>query len=615
MFHKFHLLKRFTLSKSSQTRLPSLSNSLSHLPKANFSIFSAHKRKYLFNLHTSVFRSVSSIHSIYHNNYKEDLSLLTGVSREDLTLYKKTIDRYLSCEDFKLLTEDEKHTIIPLFQQLAYAHHNDNNEESSFRYLLETQQLCENTDLKDSFHAAQNNYMLAIIYAGRMQYEKAEICIQEVKRIALLLTTHPEVANIYVNCLSLLGKVYSQQEKLDEALEMFNLVLGQTEKILEGQLPGFLMSVYQEMALIYSHRKDFEKALECNKKGLEIMLNNSHSEEEIYYQDSPESFYGNIAANLSVLNRPSEALPYAKKAVQIAQKTFAKDSLELAGAYDLLARVYHILNEFPKALEFYKKAKKIYTKDAEINAKELCVIYLEIMEIYRAMGEYQNATNLFNKEIKVFIEKRLEDERSIAVLYSEFGHILKENQETFQESEKYYQEALKLYNKLEDSPAILDLHYILSELAFTRQDFNKALGHLKEYERVRPEDDLDYRRYESVCGFIGEICYKKGDYDESLEYCKKALEVCEAQEEDEQKLLSSHCANLGRVYEKKGMLEEALQSYQRGLIGGQKNVNVNNESMKAVAARVVWLASKLKKPVQAEILYGIFSDKKEWLLY
>jgi len=511
----------------------------------------------------------------------------------------------MSCNDYSVLTDEDKHIIFPLFQNLAYAHHNENNEESSFRYLLETQQLCENLDFKDSFYAANNNYMLAIIYAGRLDYVKAEHCIEEVRRIAHLLSTNPEVSNIYANCLSLLGKIYSHQERLDEALKTFNLALGLSEKVNKGQLPSFLIVIYQEMAMIYSHCRDFEKALECNKKGLEIMLNNNGGEQG----EVPESFYGDIAANLSALNRPTEALPYAKKAVQIAQSRFAKDSLELAGTYDLLARVYHILSEYPKALELYKKATKIYLKDSRGNAKELCVMYLEMMEIYRNMEEYQNAINLFNKEIKGFIEKRLvQDEKSIAILYAEFGHILKENEETCEDAERYYKKAIGIYEKLEDSTAILDLHYTLSELAFRREDFDEALKHLKEYERIQPEDEVDLHRYETVCGFIGEIYFRKGNHDESLEYCKKALQVCESREQAEQQFLSSHCTNLGRVYEEKGMLEEALQSYEKGLLNCENSVNMNRENIKAIAARVIWLANKLNKPVKQEIFQNIFGD-------
>jgi len=598
MFRKLQFLKQLTRSLTS-------SSLHSSLPKSHFSLLSGSKPKYSHFSYSLTFKPLSSIHNIFRNNYKEDLTLLTGVSREDLTLYNKVLDKYTSCNDYSLLTDEDKHIIFPLFQNLAYAHHNENNEESSFRYLLETQQLCEKLDFKDSFYAANNNYMLAIIYAGRLEYPKAEHCFQEVRRIAHLLSTNPEVANIYVNCLSLLGKIYSHQERFDEAIETFNLALGLTEKVNKEQLPSFLIIIYQEMALIYSHCREFEKALECNKKGLEMMLNNNEGEQGTI----PENFYGDIAANLSALNRSTEALPYAKKALKIAQSRFAKDSLELAGAYDLLARVYHLLSEYPKALELYKKATKIYVKDSKGNAKALCVMYLEMMEIYRSMEEHQNAINLFNKEIKGFIERRLvPDEKSIAILYAEFGNILKENEETFQDAERYYKKAIEIYGKIEESPAILDLLYSLSELAFRREDFDEALKHLKEYERLQTEEDMDLNKYETVCGFIGEICFRKGNFDESLEYCQKALQVCESREEAEQQFLSTHCINLGRVYEQKGMLEEALESYQRGLLGGQNFVSMDHENIKAIAARVIWLANKLQKPVQQEIFQSIFGD-------
>ena len=50
-----------------------------------------------------------------------------------------------------------------------------------------------------------------------------------------------------------------------------------------------------------------------------------------------------------------------------------------------------------------------------------------------------------------------------------------------------------------------------------------------------------------------------------MNYFQKVLDLCEAQDPTTKAFLGTHYINLGRVYEEKGMLKNALEAYEKSL--------------------------------------------------
>jgi len=536
-------------------------------------------------------QSFSSFQTFHANTYKEDLALLHELSRDQLNHCHEILETYANCRDLTLLTHEEIESILSLLYRLAVAQRLERNNDKAHKYLLEGEDIYSLLGIKDTLEVAQNNYGLASIYLDRNDLVKAEKYLKEVNRICELLDSDPDVTNLQIQNLGMLATVQAKRNEVDEALEIFNSILERVHEVHESDLPTFLLSTYRDMGYIYAFKKDQDKVMEYWTKGLNVAIN--HFGEEAAVADF---FYNNLAKSLHDSGRSEEALPYAKKGLKVALKNYTKDSVEVAWNQNLIGHIYLATGDLLRGIESYKKAIKTYEKQEQDFSNELGDAYIGIARVQYFSENLQDAIEAFNKGSKFITMANGENHLSIAELYFEWANLLKEHEETMFESQTYFRKALEIYKVLEpvNKLAVADINGFLGELAFYEGDLKRSLELWKECEKYFDECSTDPARLEIIQSFLGGLHLRLQNYDESLKHFQRTVDACEANAESNKESLGTHYWNLGRAYEEKGNLNEALEAYQKGLKADEECFGQEHPNTEASAVRVLELMDKIK---------------------
>ena len=98
-----------------------------------------------------------------------------------------------------------------------------------------------------------------------------------------------------------------------------------------------------------------------------------------------------------------------------------------------------------------------------------------------------------------------------------------------------------------------ELHRILGELSYRRQDYQQAVDHLTAYQKAAKQQELEPVR--SDLYMLGTAQYRLGRYDEAVKALKQVK-----QEKDT--ISESACLTMGNAYVQLNQLEQAKLSYQ-----------------------------------------------------
>ena len=532
-------------------------------------------------IHQSLFR-YSSLQTLYHNDYKQDLMLLNDLSREQLTACHDVLDKYTNWRDLTRLTSLEIEALLTILSRLGFLHKAEGNLDKAYWYLLEEQDLSKRLGIADTFPVAQNHYILASIYLQKGELSKAEDYLKEVDSICRLLGDVVEAKALMIQGWSMLGSVYARKNEEEKALEFFNSVLASVHnETPEATLANLLINTYQEMGQIYTTKSDFEKANEFWIKAHGVTVNQ-------FGESSKEAFHfcTNLAKYLYEKDKSTEALTYAQKGLQLALDIYSKNSAEAALAYRLLGGIYLMkVNEnFTKALESCKKAAKVYQKLGKNYLNALGETYIVMAKIHQTVEDFEEATYYFSKGIEAYKVASNGEDLNVAEIYIEWAHMLQGYRETISESELYLRKALDIYKHQEPSNKlkIADIIRFLGDVADYKGDVYKALQLWKESEKLLEESSVGPMRFEVARTALGTMYLYLKNYDESLKYLQKVVEVCETVGPSNVKMLGMIYFSLGRAYEEKGRVAKALEAF--GKAAELNEIHLGQEDPKTLAA-------------------------------
>ncbi len=153
------------------------------------------------------------------------------------------------------------------------------------------------------------------------------------------------------------------------------------------------------------------------------------------------------------------------------------------------------------------------------------------------------------------------DKHKLANIYEKMGNIFYANDDN-QNAMRNYQEALKLYEELNDAKGLAALNADLGEMYLDQRNYTKALEYFRK-SLTNQEKLADQAGIVRATLKIAEIYEQKGDIRTAREYNLKALESAENLREE--KLIGNALSNLGDVFVQLGGYQEALQYTLRSL--------------------------------------------------
>ena len=219
---------------------------------------------------------------------------------------------------------------------------------------------------------------------------------------------------------------------------------------------------------------------------------------------------------------------------------------ERAGRYLVLAgnkAMENYANE--EAIRFYEGAIEF------IGEEEKFEIYKKLGDVYAIIGEYKTSLEYYSKALKM-----AKNGDEIAKIKVRIGD-LHEKKGEYKEAKKYYRDALNSLS--EKSMVRAEIYNSISVVEDRRGNYENSIEYAKKAIEIADSDKERERGYHNM----GTTYLGMGNYELALKFLNKAIEIGERIEDLRQ--LSADYNNIGIVYRKMGDIENALKYYKKSL--------------------------------------------------
>ena len=242
---------------------------------------------------------------------------------------------------------------------------------------------------------------------------------------------HPDLARTY----NIIGIVYSEQGKNEEALKWYDKALEIREKVLDPLHPDLATS-YNNKGIVYSNQGKNEEALKWIDKALEIR-------EKVLDPLSPDlaTSYNNKGCVYLYPGKYKEALKWLDKALEIQEKVLDPLHPDLARSYGNKGNVYLGQGKYEEAMKWYDKALEIFEKVLDQLHPDLALIYNNKGIVYWRQGKYEEALKWYDKALEIQ-EKVLDPlHPDLARTYNNIGVDYK-GMKNYEKALEYFEKAL-----------------------------------------------------------------------------------------------------------------------------------------------------------------------------
>jgi len=260
-------------------------------------------------------------------------------------------------------------------------------------------------------------------------------------------------------------------------------------------------------------------------------------------------------------NHPDQALEYAKKAIELAEKEDDQDGKLMA--MTRMADIYWAMTDYKTSMEMAMKAKDIAFHLG--NKIELAEAHRVIGRIYTDLGEYKLSSDHFFESLK--ISEKTGDNTSISKALNSVGYLYFE-QQNYDKALEYYSRSLKIGREINDPISISRGLNNVAAIYAERKQSDTAEKYILEAVKINIE--IGQRLWEGINYLnLGEINQDQKNYQVALSYHNLAAAIFE--ELNNMVMLSASYINLSDYYDETGDEEKSLQYAEKAFSIGQVN--------------------------------------------
>ncbi|WP_108804799.1 CHAT domain-containing protein [Aquimarina sp. Aq107] len=355
--------------------------------------------------------------------------------------------------------------------------------------------------------------------------------------------------------------------KLDSSIVYFRKALPIYEKAKAWERVATCYNTISESQI---RKSQYEEALKSAKKALEICnyyLIQNHREEGAAYNYIGESYVR--------MSDFDNALKNHKKSLEVKQKNTPLDYKSIAVSYSNLGLLYRDLSDYRKAISFLDKALAYDLKFFGENHERVGNDYHNLANVYIQDGNYFKAGLYFNKSLNIVIKNKGKNHLSTGYSYyglASYYSTLKQ----YDTSLEYYQKALSIFKKNESLYPLFAVYTNIGLVLSNKGEYNNSIKfHKKSLEIGRKILDEENVSLGFVYWNMGLDYERKEEYDTALNYYEKALKICKKSYGENHSDIADLYKNIGNVYRAKKELNKAL-NYQNKSLKIYKNVYKEN---------------------------------------
>lgn len=346
---------------------------------------------------------------------------------------------------------------------------------------------------------------------------------------------------------SVLERLYYSDKNPQQAENMGYLWIEAIQKEAPGLTKEEQKHVPQRIAAAYyimgrawmEEEKQEGHALECLEKSLE-------------YDDKQEECYLGKVVLLRKLNRRKEALEVCDKILSLNEKSFWAYVYRM-DLYVDLKNGQGVIDNYYKAREIYAYYPHLYETAAEVYLKY--DQYGDAIDVLKEAERLEISTpklQYFHIRCKRILRKTPEDNQELKTEILEVLSSMEEEKEAL----RYIQKAISIRQEP-------DFYWVQSMIEMKLQKYTQALKSLEICKKAYPDGEEVYSR-------IGRCYFRLGEYEKSMKYHKKVLELA-----PEHRCANGDILDIYKIWlDRSRNLAERKRFYEEGMIYANRQIEI-----------------------------------------
>ena len=451
-------------------------------------------------------------------------------------------------------------TIVKIRHNLGYCYYRlakINEAKYCFEKALD---LAEETGLGFPYTAAARNaYAVAIFYYSPTSdtvLSSLEKSLVEYR--CIFGNTSREVASVLNN----IGRVHFSNGNFRDAALCYNESLIIRREILSEDsidVAATICSAGQSL-----HRLgDFSEALSLYEEFLAMSASGKYNKRDIAIiaKSTGEIYHKQ--------SRQIEAKAIYEKALDAAFAGFGHIHPEIASIYNRLGNLYYETNNLGKALECYKEGLTIEQLTLPACHARIVVTIANIAQIHYQMGEYAMAlaryNQVYNIQLKAHGPRSIEVSKALATM-GEMEYKLRHFEAAF----TIFQDVLVIqrdyFRDAADGLEIASTMNSIGIVACAQGEFKIAQNCFDSSLKIRRQKLGDHKDTATLWYNLATVNEEIGDEENAIAMYKECLRIEQNIIHSSQKCdVVDSLQRLGRLHQRRGELDEALQYFQEAL--------------------------------------------------
>ncbi len=379
-------------------------------------------------------------------------------------------------------------------------------------------------------------------------------------------TTHAQVDTLLASQYYNKADSFLEDRKLDSSIVYYKKALPIYQKANAWER---VASTYNGLSESKYYKSEYKNALINAEKALEICDNHlfkNHKEEAIAYTNLGSVYYKWSDFQKAFINY--------QKSLDIKQKIFPELHKNIAVSYSNLALLYNTMSKYEKAIVLHKKALDIDIKLFGGEHTRVGNDYYNLANTKRSLGKHSQALKYYQKSLEITIKNKGDDHLSAGYNYVGLGGYysdLNQNNNAL----VFYQKGLSIFRKNESLYPLFVAYSNVGLILSDKGEYNKSLQYHKKGLDVGLKIlDKNHLSLGFCYWNIGLVYDRKDEKEIALEYYNKALQICKlAYREDH--------PDIGDLYIAIGNIYIDIKDYKNGLSYHTNALNVYKEVFKA----------------------------------
>jgi CHAT domain-containing protein/Tfp pilus assembly protein PilF len=355
----------------------------------------------------------------------------------------------------------------------------------------------------------------------------------------------------------------------------------------------------------------YEEAIPHAKRSLEIR-------ERVLGRDHPDVAVSanNLAELYRIVGRYAEAEPLYKRSLDIKERVLGRDHPDVATSLNNLANLYHDTGRYAEAEPLYKRSLDIKERMLGRDHPSVATSLNNLAELYRATGRYAEAEPVYKRSLEIYEKALGRDHPDVATSLNNLAELYRAIGR-YAEAEPLQKRSLEIMEKAlgRDHPNVATS---LNNLALLYHSTGRYVEAEPLYKRsLEITEKALGRDHPDVATSLNNLAafyHDTGRYAEAESLLKRSVEIEERMLDRDHPSVATSLNNLAELYRATGRYGEAEPLYRRSLEITEKALGKDHPDVALVLNNMALLYQFTGRYAEAEPLYKRPLDIKERVL-